>query len=106
MFASRACRSSVMIGTALSKSKMSSIVKHMADMEHPWACPHGRRTMQHLFDLSMLRTMEGSAPPGVIDEEDENAPMTSHRATSDCAKVGQKSCSTRFNSQCMRHRVQ
>jgi DNA mismatch repair protein PMS2 len=41
MFASRACRSSVMIGTALSQQKMSSIVRHMADMEHPWACPHG-----------------------------------------------------------------
>ena len=41
MFASRACRSAVMIGTPLNKAKMSSIVKHMAEMEHPWACPHG-----------------------------------------------------------------
>ena len=52
MFASRACRSAVMIGTALKESKMKKIVAHMSDMEHPWACPHGRPTMRHLVDLS------------------------------------------------------
>lgn len=54
MFASRACRSAVMIGTALSVSKMSQIVKNMALMQQPWNCPHGRPTMRHLFDMSLL----------------------------------------------------
>jgi len=58
MFASRACRSAVMIGTALSKAQMAAIVGHMADMEHPWACPHGRPTMRHLVDLSQLHAHE------------------------------------------------
>jgi DNA mismatch repair protein PMS2 len=56
MFASRACRSAVMIGTALDKGQMGKIVGHMADLAHPWACPHGRPTMRHLFDLTQLST--------------------------------------------------
>ena len=51
MFASRACRSAVMIGTALSFVQMREIVDHMADMDHPWNCPHGRPTMRHVVDL-------------------------------------------------------
>jgi DNA mismatch repair protein PMS2 len=51
MFASRACRSAVMIGTALDFAQMRKIVDHMADMEHPWNCPHGRPTMRHVVDL-------------------------------------------------------
>ena len=52
MFASRACRSAVMIGTALGNVEMRKILDHMADMDHPWSCPHGRPTMRHLIDLS------------------------------------------------------
>ncbi|KAI6660844.1 Mismatch repair endonuclease PMS2 [Oopsacas minuta] len=48
MFASRACRSAVMIGTALSLKEMERIVRNMAQMEQPWQCPHGRPTMRHL----------------------------------------------------------
>ncbi|KAH8835531.1 hypothetical protein DL96DRAFT_1520136 [Flagelloscypha sp. PMI_526] len=51
MFASRACRKSVMIGTPLSKKQMTSIVQHMGTMVQPWNCPHGRPTMRHLADL-------------------------------------------------------
>lgn len=51
MFASRSCRSSVMIGTALDKSRMRELVDHMGTMEQPWNCPHGRPTMRHIFDL-------------------------------------------------------
>lgn len=51
MFASRACRSSVMIGQALSKKEMKKIVSHLAELDHPWNCPHGRPTMRHLFTL-------------------------------------------------------
>lgn len=36
MFASRACRSSVMIGNALTKSDMRRLVDHMGTLEQPW----------------------------------------------------------------------
>ncbi|XP_022091474.1 mismatch repair endonuclease PMS2-like [Acanthaster planci] len=54
MFASRACRKSIMIGTALDKREMRKLVNHMAEIEQPWNCPHGRPTMRHLFNLDML----------------------------------------------------
>ena len=55
MLASRACRSSVMIGTALSKQKMTKILHQLAGLDSPWNCPHGRPTMRHLVDLATLR---------------------------------------------------
>lgn len=51
MFAMRACRSSIMIGTALSQRQMQKVVRHMGEMEKPWNCPHGRPTMRHLCGL-------------------------------------------------------
>lgn len=36
MFASRACRSSVMIGTSLSKTDMRRLIDHMGTIEQPW----------------------------------------------------------------------
>lgn len=51
MFASRACRKSVMIGTSLTKTQMEGIVRNLGSMEHPWTCPHGRPTMRHLCTL-------------------------------------------------------
>ncbi|KAK3398504.1 hypothetical protein B0T20DRAFT_469478 [Sordaria brevicollis] len=51
MFAMRACRSSIMIGRALSKTQMEKVVRHMGEMEKPWNCPHGRPTMRHLCGL-------------------------------------------------------
>lgn len=36
MFASRACRKSVMIGKALKKSTMEMLVQHMGEIEQPW----------------------------------------------------------------------
>ncbi|CAL1599071.1 unnamed protein product [Knipowitschia caucasica] len=54
MFASRACRKSVMIGTALSVSEMKKLVVHMGEIEQPWNCPHGRPTMRHLANLDMI----------------------------------------------------
>ncbi|GAA5924222.1 hypothetical protein JCM1841_006879 [Sporobolomyces salmonicolor] len=51
MFASRACRKSVMIGKALNAQQMTSIVRHMGGMDQPWACPHGRPTMRWLAGL-------------------------------------------------------
>ncbi|PWN21887.1 DNA mismatch repair protein MutL [Microstroma glucosiphilum] len=57
MFASRACRKSVMIGTALSARQMGGIVRQMGMIEQPWNCPHGRPTMRH---LACLRALEKS----------------------------------------------
>ncbi|XP_041830869.1 mismatch repair endonuclease PMS2 [Melanotaenia boesemani] len=54
MFASRACRKSVMIGTALSVSEMKKLLFHMGEIEHPWNCPHGRPTMRHLANLDII----------------------------------------------------
>ncbi|KAF3052280.1 hypothetical protein E8E11_001517 [Didymella keratinophila] len=51
LLASRACRSSVMIGKTLQNAQMKNIVKHMGSMDKPWSCPHGRPTMRHLYGL-------------------------------------------------------
>ncbi|PRW39172.1 mismatch repair endonuclease PMS2 [Chlorella sorokiniana] len=48
MLASRACRSSIMIGKALHPRTMRQILDHLANLEAPWNCPHGRPTMRHL----------------------------------------------------------
>ena len=55
MYASRACRSAVMIGTALHIRDMSRIVERLEHVEQPWNCPHGRPTLRHLVDLAPLR---------------------------------------------------
>ncbi|CAM9152807.1 unnamed protein product [Pylaiella littoralis] len=63
MFASRACRSSIMIGKALDKGQMARVVAKMATIEQPWNCPHGRPTMRHLADVSRsLRAAAGMEP--------------------------------------------
>ena len=36
MFASRACRKSVMIGKALNANQMRAVVRHMGTMDQPW----------------------------------------------------------------------
>lgn len=51
MFAMRACRSSIMIGKALTHSQMETLVRHMGELNKPWNCPHGRPTMRHLCKL-------------------------------------------------------
>jgi len=51
MFASRACRHSIMIGKALSKGQMESVVRKMLAVEQPWNCPHGRPTMKHVSNM-------------------------------------------------------
>uniref|UniRef100_A0A1B0CBD2 Putative dna mismatch repair protein n=1 Tax=Lutzomyia longipalpis TaxID=7200 RepID=A0A1B0CBD2_LUTLO len=40
MFASRACRKSVMFGMALKRSDMRRLLDHMGEIKHPWHCPH------------------------------------------------------------------
>jgi DNA mismatch repair protein PMS2 len=50
MFASRACRKAVMIGTDLSMLKMKEIVKNLNGLDRPWNCPHGRPTIKLLIE--------------------------------------------------------
>lgn len=66
MFASRACRKSVMIGKALTVAEMRRLVTHMGEIEQPWNCPHGRPTMRHLVNLTML---EQTTPEQEHDEQ-------------------------------------
>ncbi|KAL2716771.1 mismatch repair endonuclease PMS2 [Vespula squamosa] len=54
MLASRACRSAVMIGTALNNTEMQKLIIQMSQMKNPWNCPHGRPTIRHLFSLFLM----------------------------------------------------
>ena len=71
MFASRSCRHSIMIGTALSHAEMETVVKKMVDVEQPWNCPHGRPTLKHVSELLGVLTGDEAivqeiwAPTGV-----------------------------------------
>lgn len=66
LLASRACRSSVMIGKTLQHARMKEIVRHMGSMDKPWSCPHGRPTMRHLYGLESWRGWrEGDGVTGV-----------------------------------------
>ncbi|CAI8603789.1 unnamed protein product [Vicia faba] len=58
MLASRACRSSIMIGDALGRNEMQKILEHLAELKSPWNCPHGRPTMRHLVDLTKVHKMQ------------------------------------------------
>ena len=52
MLASRACRSSIMIGRDLDQKTMNKVVTNLATLESPWNCPHGRPTLRFLKKLS------------------------------------------------------
>ncbi|KAF7684118.1 DNA mismatch repair protein PMS1 [Astathelohania contejeani] len=54
MMASKACRSSVMIGEPLNNKKMKEIVSNLADLKRPWNCPHGRPTFKVLYSLPIV----------------------------------------------------
>ncbi|KAK2588344.1 hypothetical protein KPH14_004360 [Odynerus spinipes] len=54
MLASRACRSAVMIGTALNNTEMRELIIQMSEMNNPWSCPHGRPTIRHLLSLFLV----------------------------------------------------
>jgi DNA mismatch repair protein PMS2 len=80
MFASRACRSSIMIGKALSHQEMDKVVKKLEHVEHPWNCPHGRPTMRHLGDLAIALADDerkaaqviGNATVTLLSQEEED----------------------------------
>lgn len=50
MFASRACRKSVMIGMALKRATMKKLVTHMGEIEQPWVSQTQKR--QTLISLT------------------------------------------------------
>ncbi|KAI1321801.1 hypothetical protein EDD11_000077 [Mortierella claussenii] len=70
LFASRACRRSVMIGHVLNHSQMKRIVRHMGEIDQPWNCPHGRPTMRHLLDLMELE--QQGRRRGQLDNDDDD----------------------------------
>ena len=51
ILAMKACRSSIMIGSSLSRGRMTRVVQNLSRLDKPWNCPHGRPTMRHLSDL-------------------------------------------------------
>jgi len=51
MLASRACRTAIMIGTALDKKEMYRVLGNLPELDVPWICAHGRPTMRHLCIL-------------------------------------------------------
>nr|XP_016464724.1 PREDICTED: DNA mismatch repair protein PMS1-like isoform X2 [Nicotiana tabacum] len=51
MLASRACKSSIVIGDPLGRNEMQKILDNLSRLRSPWNCPHGRPTMRHLVDL-------------------------------------------------------
>lgn len=56
MFASRACRKSVMIGKALKKSTMELLVKHMGEIEQPWVSLILTNIYYFIFKLQLLNS--------------------------------------------------
>ncbi|KAF2205720.1 DNA mismatch repair protein MutL [Delitschia confertaspora ATCC 74209] len=69
LLASRACRSSVMVGKTMKERDMERVVRHMGEMSKPWSCPHGRPTMRHLFGLEGWRGWKEGM--GLGDERSE-----------------------------------
>ncbi|CAM9655997.1 unnamed protein product [Lampetra fluviatilis] len=69
MLASKACRKSVMIGTALNATEMRRLLLHMGEMEQPWSCPHGRPTMRHLINLDLLTGPGGRDGPQLQQQQ-------------------------------------
>ncbi|KAJ9696489.1 hypothetical protein PVL29_008622 [Vitis rotundifolia] len=72
MLASRACRSSVMIGDPLGRNEMQRILEHLAGLKSPWNCPHGRPTMRHLVDLTTVYKVHSNDT--TVDEPCINEP--------------------------------
>eukprot|EP01053_Blabericola_migrator_P006967 Blabericola_migrator_1__6966@NODE_352_length_9495_cov_44_513789_g282_i0_p3_GENE_NODE_352_length_9495_cov_44_513789_g282_i0NODE_352_length_9495_cov_44_513789_g282_i0_p3_ORF_typecomplete_len514_score119_05MutL_C/PF08676_11/1_3e25_NODE_352_length_9495_cov_44_513789_g282_i025334074 len=53
ILATKACRSAVMFGTPLKHSKMEQILNNLAELDHPWNCPHGRPTTKKVISISL-----------------------------------------------------
>ncbi|KAJ1451026.1 hypothetical protein M885DRAFT_530745 [Pelagophyceae sp. CCMP2097] len=64
VYASKACRSAVMIGTHLSKPEMERLLRQMAHLDQPWNCPHGRPTMRYLARAPDSAPSQGAGDDG------------------------------------------
>lgn len=53
--ATRACRSSVKIGTSLQFSQMKTMLEALVDLRDPWHCAHNRPTIKHLVSLGRFK---------------------------------------------------
>lgn len=51
IMASKACRSSIMIGTCLGIKEMQNILDNLSSLISPWNCPHGRPTFKILSEF-------------------------------------------------------
>lgn len=54
MLASRACRSSIMVGRTLDHKTMKKVVNNLTTLESPWNCPHGRPTLRFLKKIDSV----------------------------------------------------
>ncbi|GET92671.1 mismatch repair protein PMS1, putative [Leishmania tarentolae] len=52
--ATKACRSSIMIGTPLTVKRMKLILDRLSHLDQPWNCPHGRPTLRLLCNIADL----------------------------------------------------
>lgn len=68
MFASRACRTAIMIGRALSEKQMETLVHRLSAIDQPWNCPHGRPTLQHVRLLSSIFVNDEKQQESLIAE--------------------------------------
>ncbi|KAF1994302.1 DNA mismatch repair protein MutL [Amniculicola lignicola CBS 123094] len=83
LLASRACRSSVMVGKTMTGKQMEKVIRHMGEMDKPWSCPHGRPTMRHLFGLDgWSGWSEGDGVMGIDDERDGRTDWGAYLRTS------------------------
>ena len=64
MLASRACRSSIMIGRPLTRGAMRRVLANLSRLHSPWNCPHGRPTMRHLCVLPAASASTGGGGGG------------------------------------------
>nr|AGH55784.1 PMS2 [Brachionus calyciflorus] len=55
LYASKACRKSIMIGDSLNITEMKRVITHLNEIDKPWNCPHGRPTMRHLINVDLLK---------------------------------------------------
>lgn len=62
VLASRACRTSIMIGSPLTRQQQGRILARLAQLDAPFNCPHGRPTMRHLAVLPVEQQQEEQQP--------------------------------------------
>jgi len=63
VLASRACRTSIMIGSPLTRKQQGRILARLAQLDAPFNCPHGRPTMRHLAVLPTEEQRPGQQQP-------------------------------------------